>query len=272
MNILICVSGLPYASATLRMGNLVAKLRESAVILFTAIRSEAERPFAESMLVTAQEVLDVPVVDKIVRLGGPATGILQESSMGEYDMIVVGAHVEAGFWNQFVRSVPQRVSRHAVTSVLIVHEKAQTLQRVLVCTGDRRGGRSVIKAGARLAKAAHASVELLYVANPIPSMYTGLSNMEETIPKLLQSNTPIAKQLRWGSEYLVKKGVSGSLKLRYGVVTDEILLEASDGKYDLIVVGARPDDTLINSLLIGSITPHVVDRAPCSVLVVRTEL
>ncbi|MCA9961800.1 MAG: universal stress protein [Anaerolineales bacterium] len=273
MSILVCVSGMPYAAATVRMGDLVARLRNSPVMLFTMIRSEGERPLAETMLHEVETSLSAPVVDKVVRLGSPATGILQESSIGEHDMIVVGAHVEAGFWDHFARSIPHRISRRADASVLIVHEKAAALQRVLICTGDgRRGGRSVIKAGARLAKAANAEVGLLYVTDPVPAMYAGLADMDETLPELLQSNTPLAKHLRWGSRYLVKKGVTGRLKLRQGVVADEILLEASEGHYDLVVIGARLEDSIINSLLIGSVTPHVVDRAPCSVLVVRTEL
>jgi nucleotide-binding universal stress UspA family protein len=48
---------------------------------------------------------------------------------------------------------------------------------------------------------------------------------------------------------------------------DALVLEASDG-YDLVVVGHRSTGALRERLL-GSVAKSVLDRAPCSVLVVR---
>ncbi|MGB4869580.1 MAG: universal stress protein, partial [Candidatus Promineifilaceae bacterium] len=87
----------------------------------------------------------------------------------------------------------------------------------------------------------------------------------------LHTTTPLAQQLTWAAAYLTDQGVTGELKMRRGVVADEIALEALEGDYNLVVVGARAGSNFWNDLLVGSITPHIVEKAPCSVLVVRTK-
>ena len=127
----------------------------------------------------------------------------------------------------------------------------------------------VIETGAWLAGATHARATLLHVASPVPSMYTGLGEIEETLPELLQTRTPVAGHLRHGAEILARHQVSAALKLRYGVVADEILREALEGDYDLIVIGASGTAGRLKGWLLGNVTRQVVERARCSVLVVK---
>ena len=61
----------------------------------------------------------------------------------------------------------------------------------------------------------------------------------------------------------------GELKVRHGIVSEEIICEAEEGRYDLIVIGARTEISLLNDLLMEKVTPHIVEHAPSSVLVVR---
>ena len=100
-------------------------------------------------------------------------------------------------------------------------------------------------------------------------MYSGLEDMDETLPELLQTNTPIAQHLRWAAHYLSQIGVPGEIKIRHGIVSEEIIREAEEGRYDLIVIGARTEMSLLNDLLMEKVTPHIVEHAPSSVLVVR---
>ena len=102
-------------------------------------------------------------------------------------------------------------------------------------------------------------------------MYAGLDEMEETLPELLQTDTPLSQHLKWGAEYLLQAQVSAELKLRRGIVSDEVLAEAQDGQYDLILVGARAEYNVLSSLLMGQVAPKIIDNAPCSVLVVRSD-
>jgi nucleotide-binding universal stress UspA family protein len=100
-------------------------------------------------------------------------------------------------------------------------------------------------------------------------MYTGLGTIEETLPELLQTDTPAARHLRWGAEILDQLGLRAELELRHGVAAEEILREALEGDYDLIVIGARYVASRLRGLLMGDVTRQIVDRAPCPTLVVR---
>jgi nucleotide-binding universal stress UspA family protein len=57
-----------------------------------------------------------------------------------------------------------------------------------------------------------------------------------------------------------------------GVAVNEILRETHESGCDMLVIGAQVERTTwLNELLMSTVTPQVVDRASCSVLVVRSK-
>ena len=58
----------------------------------------------------------------------------------------------------------------------------------------------------------------------------------------------------------------------WDVSQQEMVFQAMKGDYDLIVIGARSLQGPLKRLMVDQVTPHVVDRSPCSVLVVRPGL
>jgi len=58
-------------------------------------------------------------------------------------------------------------------------------------------------------------------------------------------------------------------RIRVGPAAEEILREAEEGSYDLLIVGERRDRSLITRLLEGSTAMRVAEHAPCPVLVVK---
>ncbi|MCP4363352.1 MAG: universal stress protein [Chloroflexi bacterium] len=269
MNTLICVGGLPYAETTVKFGALVAGQKQSSLTLLKVVESAGERPSAEKMLREARELIAQPEVEVQVRQGNPAAEIIEESREGEYELIVLGAHVVQSFLDYFMRSVTDAVTKQASVSVLVVKAEKANLNRLLVCTGGQDNSNSVVTFGAELAQAAGANVGLLHVTDPVPAMYAGLETMEETLSALLESNTPLAQHLNWGSELMREYGVSAKLKLCQGIVSEEIVQEADEGGYDLVVVGGRVESNFWNDLLLGTIVPQILHHVPCSVLVVR---
>ena len=59
------------------------------------------------------------------------------------------------------------------------------------------------------------------------------------------------------------------LKLRRGIVADEILLEGQEGDYDLIVLGSSRSASGLVRVLMGDLSRDIVSRAQRPVLVVR---
>ena len=267
---LICIGGLPYGETTVRFGSLVANLKKFNLTLLKVIDTVEARPSAEQMLRDARELIQQPGAEIRVRQGTPAAEILRETEEGEYDLIVLGAHVVQGFLQYFLQPVTDAVIKRASRSVLVVKANGIALKRMLICTGGQEVSSQVVTFGAELAQAAGAQVGLLHVSDPVPAMYSGLETMEETITALLASQTPLATHMNWCADLLRRLGVTAELKLRHGIVSDEIVLEAVENDYDLIVVGARAESNFWNDLLLGTVVPQILHNSPCSLLVVRT--
>ena len=194
---------------------------------------------------------------------------MNESKENEYDLIVIGARDAAGFPDNLLGTLTRKVTDLATMSVLVVREGRPEIKRILIAMGGHKLNRSLIETGASLAQASGAIVTVLIVTEPVPSMYTGLNGIEETLEELLQTDTPVAQHLRWCAQYLSEQDVDSEIEIRHGVAADEIMRDAMKGDYDLVVIGAASLEGPIQRLLMDRVTPQVVDRAPCSVLVVR---
>jgi len=87
-------------------------------------------------------------------------------------------------------------------------------------------------------------------------------------PKLFERS---GKKILEEAKRLAKAGgVEAHTKMSeaLGSPTHEILKVAEDGKFDLIIVGAK-GHSMLRDLLIGSVSDGIVHHAPCPVLVVR---
>jgi nucleotide-binding universal stress UspA family protein len=263
---------MPYAEIAISLGAMIAGLTQSPVTLLHVIRHGESRTTGEQILTAAREHLPDLTVDTRIRRGDPIKQILAEVRKGKYDLMIIGARQGGGLTQQLLGSVAQKIVRRIPTSVLIAREMEPSLKRILICTGGIDVADPVIETGARLACAASAPATLLHVTGNAPGMYTGLREIEETLPELLQTDTPAARHLRHGAEILDQCDVPAELKLRHGVAADEILREVHEGDYDLILIGASGAAGRLREWLLGNVTRQVVEHAPCSVLVVKREM
>jgi nucleotide-binding universal stress UspA family protein len=58
-------------------------------------------------------------------------------------------------------------------------------------------------------------------------------------------------------------------RVRIGHPATEIVREAEEGNYDLVIVGAKPNRNLVARFLLGSTAVRVVEHAPCPVIVAK---
>ena len=119
--------------------------------------------------------------------------------------------------------------------------------------------------------ATNSASTLFHVAANVPSMYTGLKTIEETLKELLQTDTPVARHLRKGAEILSENDIQAELKLRHGSAVYEIVREIDRQNYDLVVVGASGANTIIKEWIYGNITQEIVDAVGIPILVVNQE-
>ena len=86
-----------------------------------------------------------------------------------------------------------------------------------------------------------------------------------------QVESHMKELLRKFSKKLVMKGLRHSCLLGHGSVKETILEEATYHHIDLIVLGRRKMSGLKRTL-VGSVSSYVVANAPCSVLVVKSDV
>jgi nucleotide-binding universal stress UspA family protein len=149
---------------------------------------------------------------------------------------------------------------------MLVRSVSRNFERMLVCTGGMEISKPVVNLSAKLAGTTGLLATLLTVSAAVPSMYTGMKVMDESLEKLLETETPMAQHLRRSAEALTASGIQAEIKISHGDVAEAILEETKEGHYDLVVLGETEGSTL-RGLLLGNVTQQIINRAPCAVLI-----
>lgn len=270
MRILICTDGSKYAEDAIRFGGLIAKGVKAHLTLLGVIEGPNEMEKVRQSLERAIDLLaqEVAALETRTKMGHAAEEILSETEEREYDLVIVGSRGRRGITRFLLGSTAARIVQHAPISVLIVKGQQPSLRRILICTGGEERGEEDIRFGGMIAQSTGAQVTILHVISQLPlTPEARFEDLEATKKELLQQEIPEAIHLRKGLQILKGLGVAGEVKIRRGLVVDEILAEAEEG-YDLLVVGAHAAPGLYRFLL-DDLTTQIVLGSPRPVLVVK---
>jgi nucleotide-binding universal stress UspA family protein len=102
-----------------------------------------------------------------------------------------------------------------------------------------------------------------------PAMYADLVRLEENVDQLLESKSELGTNLRRQKRELERLGVSAAVRLRHGIVIDQVFAEVRAGDYDLIVTGTSQARGLLRHYIMGDLTRSILNRANVPVLVAR---
>jgi len=271
MKVLICVNDLLVDEPGIVFGGKLARDLQAEITLLHVLlkkKLHGDRDQGELLLKNASQILgDFPIITK-VRRGNVVKRIIKEADRGNYDMVIITVS-KIGEGRQPTSSVHRSLCRNLPCCLLVVQNPRAEINRMLICTGGLQMAESVIEVGAVIASASDSAATLFHVAANIPTMYTGLKSIEETLLELLQTDTPVARHLRRGSEILAEKNIQAELKLRHGSAVYEIVREIDFENYDLVVIGASGADTMIKEWLYGNLTQYIMDAVGIPVLVVN---
>ncbi len=78
--------------------------------------------------------------------------------------------------------------------------------------------------------------------------------------------------LRRARELLPLELPDSHLRVRVGQPAEEIIREAEEGHYDLVIVGQRQHHDLVSRFLLGSTAERVVAHAPCPVAIAKGKI
>jgi len=270
MKVLICINDLIADEPGLLLGKMITQQFESEITLLHVLpkkKVDGDRDRGEELLQKANEILDIYPVYRKVRRDDVVKRILREAHEGDYDLVImtvsyIGEHARSP-------SIHRTLLKQIPCCMLVVKNPRADIRRMLLCTGGLQMAEPLIEVGAKFAVALDSDVTLFHVAANVPSMYTGLKTIEETLAELLKTDTPVARHLRRGAEILAENNVDAEIKLRHGSAVYEIVREIDLEDYDIVIVGASGADTRIKEWFYGNLTQEIVDAVGVPILVVN---
>jgi nucleotide-binding universal stress UspA family protein len=273
MKILICSDGTPAAERAIELGGLLAGwLKAETTLLGIAEKSRDERAIRETLEKQAQSLRarEVPL-EIIVRAGEPVRQILDQTSKTNYDLVVIGARRTRAAGRYWRSEKTYEVIKAIQPPVLVAIGECKQLKRFLVCTGGKEFIEQAVQLTGKLAAAVGASVTLLHVMAEPPAVYADLVSLEEDVDRLLESRSELGRNLLEQKKELDRLGVSAKVRVRHGIVIDQVFEEVREGNYDLIVTGTSQARGLLRHYIMGDLTRSILNRTNSPVLVARAE-
>ena len=164
----------------------------------------------------------IPQVETHVRQGG-ADQIVLEAQEGGFEVVVMGQVDDSDSATAGLGTIANRLLLETGISVLFVQSPRPRINRILICTAVGEPGKSDVQFGGRIARHLGAEATVLHVHRP------GTTAAEKR---------RIERHLAQARSSLAALGVHSVAKAEDGPITEQILREAEDGDYDLIVIGA----------------------------------
>lgn len=270
MKILVCSNGTPASETTIKLAALLAPLNTEITLLGIAEKSGDEAPLREALENQAQSLRTHNAgLELVVRSGEPVIEILDQTSNTSYDLVLVGARWTGANGHYWRSKKMYEVIKTIQPPVLVAMGERKQLKRFLVCTGGKEFIEQAVQFTGEIAAALGASVTLLHVMAEPPAIYVDLVQLEENVDQLLQSKSELGTNLLRQKKELERLAVPAEVRLRHGIVIDEVFEEVRTGDYDVIVTGTSQARGLLGHYIMGDLTRSILNRADCPVLVAR---
>jgi nucleotide-binding universal stress UspA family protein len=206
------------------------------------------------------------------RFGRLAEQVLREAEEEDYDLIIVSERLRpSGVVPRLFGSAAWTVAERAPCPVLIVKGQARPLRHLLLCDSGALSPTLLDRFTARLAPLLdpQQQITILHVMSQI-SAGPGVRGVQlrADAEELMAEQSPEGELLRTDLEILEGADLHARAKVRHGLVVDEILEEASSGDYDLVVIGAHPDQGW-RRFLLDNLARRLLARLDRPVLVMR---
>ena len=270
MKILICSDGKPAADNAIRLAALLAPVAPAITLLGIAEHAGQEGPLRQA-LENEADFLRTRSLSSEIKLGSgePVQQIVEETTRNKYDLVIIGGRETGSRGSYWQPKSIYEVIKSIEPPVLVAIGECAKLQRILVCTGGKEFIEQALQFTGKLAAPIHASVTLLHVMAEPPAMYADLVQMEEDVESLLASRSELGTNLAEQKKDLERFGVSAEVRIRHGIVLDQVFAELEHGDYDMIVSGSSRARGMLRHYIMGDLTREILNRARRPVLVAR---
>jgi nucleotide-binding universal stress UspA family protein len=266
---ILCLSSKNPDPDAIRFAEQIINAFNMQLILLHTHRDTAELTEGQQSFELVQELLQKPP-DEIKEIRGDLESVLKEElDPAAHELVILGTSAESFDRRTMVMS--RRLASRIGDSVLIIQHPPKRIERILVCTGGHMASSLVIERGLQLGQSLAAEVTILHVATSIPTMYTGLPDVEEGLEDILSRDTPLAQHLRAAAKLAEEQAVNAKLELRHGVVAEEILRACEMQEFHLIVIGSPEPRRVFDVLALGRIGPQLLTSTKIPLLIARIE-
>lgn len=270
VKVLVFVEGPTNEKQVVRVVNLITQHFPADITLLTTDDRAHTGPTRLEALRSELMISADDHAATVVQSGPVADVILNQSLAAAYDLIVVTAGDRSRLMRLFLGSRVAHVVRESNTSVLVVRRPPAKIERILVSIGGMAPSLETVHLAGRWGLAFDAPVTILHVLSQLPLMFQGLEAEpgRHRLDELESIEPEVRPLLQQAIDELDAQGVFGGLRLREGLVAEQVLAEVVDGKYDLLVIGAHAAFGM-DRLLMDDLCNRLVLNSPISTLVVR---
>ncbi len=251
--IVMATDGSPTAETAERIGAALAKTTGGTLTVVHAFEDPARAQEAVSRAAQLAESLGVRT-DVVLSDDDPSSAVLEAAGDRDADLIVVGSR---GLFQQeqVFGSVVRKIATHAPCDVLLTRARPEPVpterapyRRVLIATDGSATADRAARKGFALGRRLETELGLVFVGHP----KTGELVLMDTVATMTEG-----------------EDAEVSTSIREGDAAQEIMTAATDGGFDLVVVGNR-GLAGAKALLLGSVPLTVAEYAPTDVLIART--
>jgi nucleotide-binding universal stress UspA family protein len=271
MKILVCSDGSIRAWKELDFAGILAKATGAAVTILGLTEEGTEA--VPKTLQQGQRSLEQKDIstELIMKHGEPLSEIANQTKQDQYEIVVTGVERRAGHGFYLRSAKIYSISEAISPPLLMVPEFRSEIKRILLCSGGGTYIDNAVKFTGPLARACGANVTILNILAEPPAMHARLVSLEEDVRALLDSNCALSKNLRSAKSMIEQSGVEANIRIRHGIVINEILKEASESNCDLIVAGSYPVPDPWRDYVIGNVTRKILNRTDRPVLTIRSD-
>jgi nucleotide-binding universal stress UspA family protein len=269
MKILITLDGESYVHSPIMIGRMIAVATDGQIDVLVTVPKDGHLEDGEAVVEQAKRDLEGFSPQIKIKQGASTELLRQELDLEEYQLVIASADK--------IQRVKKSIEidpifiKQSTISLLLTQNTKPKLERILICSACKEDDYLLIDQAVCIAGGLEASVTLLHVIpGAVPSMYTGLERIEETVEEFLQTDTPYAQYLRKGVEILKEANIESEVKIRWGIPIEEIIRETQVLNYDLVVIGSSKVDQGLKEMLMGNMTRKIVDRVELPVLIIGT--
>jgi nucleotide-binding universal stress UspA family protein len=207
--------------------------------------------------------------------GSPTAILLGQAENWDPHLIVVGSHGLTGVGGFLLGNVAQKISTEAHCAVRIARGRVRAESdslRLIVGIDGSPGAEAAVTAIARRHWPAGSEVRIVNALWNLHAPLGGVAQHETMAMQISEwvahENARIAEMVAQARERFESKGLAVSAMVREADPKRLLIEEAEEWDADTIFLGARGRGRL-ERMFLGSVSAAIVQRAPCTVEIVR---